>query len=133
MCADESFPYACRVLLITGSDLWTEILADILETLLHPCTTQCHEGMPLQETGKTTLGNNSLEDYSFFLPNQNNNSLLAYQISHICLDFVESLPSLPFLTQVLLLCAEFCNVSNGGRFYREYTGKIMILLVGILP
>ena len=42
----KAFHFARRVLLI--GDLWTEIPADILETLLHPCTTQRREGMPLQ-------------------------------------------------------------------------------------
>ena len=49
-------------------------------------------------------------------------SLSAYQISHVCLDFVESLTSLPFSTLFLLLHAEFCSSNNGGRFDHEYTG-----------
>lgn len=60
----KAFHFARRVLSI--GDLWTEIPADILETLLHPCTTQRREGMPLQETRKRKLGNNSFEYYSFF-------------------------------------------------------------------
>ena len=46
MCANESLPFRAKSLV--NRDLWTEIPADILETLLHPCTTQCREGMPLQ-------------------------------------------------------------------------------------
>ena len=42
----KAFHFARKVLLI--GDLWTEIPADLLETLLHPCTTQNREGMPLQ-------------------------------------------------------------------------------------
>ena len=61
----KAFHFARRVLSI--GDLWTEIPADISETLLHPCTTQRREGMPLQEIGKRKLGTNSFEYYSFFL------------------------------------------------------------------
>ena len=60
----KAFHFARRVLSI--GDLCTEIPADISETLLHPCTTQRREGMPLQETGKRKLGNNSFEYYFFF-------------------------------------------------------------------
>ena len=55
-------------------------------------------------------------------------------ISHVCLDFVELLTSLLFLTQFPPpIHVKFCSLNNGGRFHHEYTGKIIILLVGILP
>ena len=46
MCANESVPFRAKSHVNLIGDLWTEIPADILETLLHPCTTQ--RRVPLQ-------------------------------------------------------------------------------------
>ena len=62
----KAFHFARRVLSIGDLHVWTEIPADISETLLHPGTTQNREGMPLQETRKRKLGNNSFKFYSLF-------------------------------------------------------------------
>lgn len=59
----KAFHFARRLLSI--GDLWTEIPADMFDTLLHPCTTQRREGMPLQETRKRKSGSNSFKYYSF--------------------------------------------------------------------
>ena len=116
----RAFHFARRVLSI--GDLWTEIPADISENYCilaqHNAAKACLYKIHAKESWGTILSN----FIPSFLRNQNKLSLSAYQISHVCLDFVESLTSLPFSTQFLLLCAEFCSSNNGGRFDRVYTG-----------
>ena len=120
----KPFHFARRVLLI--GDFWTKLPADISETLLRPCTTKHREGIPLQETHKRKLGNNSFAFYSFFPAEPEQQLSLGVPtvkraVSQVCLDFDEPLTSLPFSTQ-FLLCAEFCSSNNHGRFDCEYTG-----------
>ena len=115
----EAFHFARRVLSIGDGRKFRPIYQKHYCILArHNIAKVCIYKKQAKESWGTILSN--------FIPsllrNQNNNSLSAYQISHICLDFVESLTSLPFSIQFLLLRAKFCSSNNGGCFDRKYTG-----------